>query len=628
MFSALNSLITSGSGVNLLIIMIVVPAIIALVTILIPKSSYFGRAIVFLLTTVINLLFAIALFVGEEMTLLIPWADFGINLSLRVYDFSQFMVLAAACFAFLVALYSISFMRNKSYSGKFFFYYLITLALVNGAFLANNLVVMLFFWEGLLVTLFGMTIIGNRKKPAVAMKALILNGVADLLLMFGIAITAMQADTMMMDMIMDIPMEGLGILGFVCMMLGAIGKAGSMPFHSWIPDAAEQAPLPFMAILPAALEKMLGIYLLVRVCLNFYDFVPGSTLSIVVMAIGAITLVLAVGMALIQKDMKKLLSYHAISQVGYMILGIGTALPVGIVGGIFHMINHVIYKCCLFLTAGSVEKQTGTTDLNKISGLGRFMPITAICFIVAALSISGVPPFNGFFSKELIFDAALESGVIFYIAAILGAFLTAASFLKLGHAAFFGPVKLPENVREKDMMEAPGAMLLPMIVLAVFCVIFGIGNAIPLSIIQPLLGDALGGANFAGWPHSIVLVLISIGVLLLALLNHYWGYRRTGAGLKAVDHIHYLPGLHQVYNCAEKHYFDPYNILMLIFKFISYVCFAIDRCINWIYDVLLVKTIQGTATAMKNFDSGSTSRYIAWMFTGMAFVLMMFILLI
>ena len=104
-------------------------------------------------------------------------------------------------------------------------------------------------------------------------------------------------------------------------------------------------------------------------------------------------------------------------------------------------------------------------------------------------------------------------------------FLTAASFLKLGHAAFFGPVKLPEDVREKDMMEAPGAMLLPMIVLAAFCIFFGVGNAIPLSIIQPLLGDALGGANFAGWPHSTVLVLISIGVLLLAVLNHYLGYR-------------------------------------------------------------------------------------------------------
>lgn len=628
MFNALNSLITSGSGVNLLIIMIIVPAFIALVTILIPKQNYFARAILFLLTTVVNLIFAISLFVGDEMTMLIPWADFGINLSLRVYDFSQFMVLAAACFAFLVALYSVSFMRGKGYSGKFFFYYLITLALVNGAFLANNLVVMLFFWEALLVTLFGMTIIGNAKRPAVAMKALILNGVADLLLMFGIAITAMQAGTMMMDQIIDVPVEGIGILGFVCMMLGAIGKAGSMPFHSWIPDAAEQAPLPFMAILPAALEKMLGIYLLVRVCLNFYDFVPGSTLSIVVMAIGAITLVLAVGMALIQKDMKKLLSYHAISQVGYMILGIGTALPVGIVGGIFHMINHVIYKCCLFLTAGSVEKQTGTTDLHNISGLGRFMPITAICFIVAALSISGVPPFNGFFSKELIFDAALESGIIFYIAAILGAFMTAASFLKLGHAAFFGPVKLPEDVKEKDMTEAPGAMLLPMVVLAVFCVLFGVWNAAPLSIIQPLLGDDLAGANFAGWPHSTVLVLISVGVLLLAVLNHYLGYRRTGSGLKAVDHIHYLPGLRQVYSCAEKHYFDPYNILMLIFKFISYVCFAIDRCINWVYDVLFVKTIQGTATAMRDFNSGSTSRYIAWMFTGMAFVLMMFILLL
>ena len=127
--------------------MIIVPALLALITIIIPKRSYFGRAILFLIATVVNLLFAISLFVGEEMTMLIPWADFGINLSLRVYDFSQFMVLAAACFAFLVALYSISFMRNKSYSGKFFFYYLITLALVNGALLANNLVVMLFFWK-------------------------------------------------------------------------------------------------------------------------------------------------------------------------------------------------------------------------------------------------------------------------------------------------------------------------------------------------------------------------------------------------------------------------------------------------------------------------------------------------
>ena len=154
------------------------------------------------------------------------------------------------------------------------------------------------------------------------------------------------------------------------------------------------------------------------------------------MIVGRRDILLAVMMALVQKDYKRLLSYHAISQVGYMILGIGTALPVGIVGGLFHMINNALYKSCLFLTGGSVEKQAGTTDLAKLGGLARKMPVTFVCFLVAALSISGCPPFNGFFSKELVYDAALERHIVFYLAALLGTFLTAASFLKLGHAAY------------------------------------------------------------------------------------------------------------------------------------------------------------------------------------------------
>ena len=132
------------------------------------------------------------------------------------------------------------------------------------------------------------------------------------------------------------------------------------------------------------------------------------------MMVGAVTILLAVVMALVQKDYKRLLSYHAISQVGYMVLGIGTALPIGIIGGLFHMINHAMYKSCLFLTGGAVEKQAGTTDLDKLGGLARKMPVTFVCFFIAAASISGVPPFNGFFSKELVYDAALEQRLVFY----------------------------------------------------------------------------------------------------------------------------------------------------------------------------------------------------------------------
>ena len=204
------------------------------------------------------------------------------------------------------------------------------------------------------------------------------------------------------------------------MMIGAIGKAGSMPFHTWIPDAAIDAPVAVMAFIPAALEKLLGIYMLARICLDLFKLEVNSQFSLVLMTVGALTIVLAVFMALIQKDLKKLLSYHAVSQVGYMMLGIGTAVPIGIAGGIFHMINHAMYKSGLFLAAGSVEQQTGTTELKKLGGLARVMPLTALGFVVCAAAISGIWPLNGFVSKEMVFHGSYETGyTIFTIAAWL-----------------------------------------------------------------------------------------------------------------------------------------------------------------------------------------------------------------
>ncbi|MDR2713019.1 MAG: hypothetical protein LBB91_07900, partial [Clostridiales bacterium] len=455
----------NGLGFNTFIYLVIIPALAGIVILFLPKKERLIKSLLVFAATLFNLITAIRLF-GLEETWHTKWgglSNFGIDFALRTDRLSMFILLAVGAMAFLVAFYSFAFLRDKDYGKGFYFYYLITIAFVNGAVLANNLVLMLFFWEGLLVTLFGMLLLKGRHKYPTAVKALTLVGVSDLALMLGVGVTGFAAGTLMMDKITAIPVEGIAVLGFVMMMLGAIGKAGSMPFHSWIPDAADDAPLPFMAILPGALEKLLGIYLLVRICMSFYDFQPHTPVSTVVMAIGALTIIFAVAMALIQKDFKRLLSYHAISQVGYMVLGIGTALPIGIVGGLFHMVNNAIYKSCLFLSAGAVERQTGTTDLKKISGLGAFMPVTMICFLVAALSISGFPPFNGFFSKELVFDAAMESGIIFYIAALLGAFMTAASFLKLGHAAFFGKPQLPED---KKVKEAPAAMLVPMIILA------------------------------------------------------------------------------------------------------------------------------------------------------------------
>ncbi|MDD5594233.1 MAG: proton-conducting transporter membrane subunit, partial [Candidatus Margulisbacteria bacterium] len=528
-----------------------------------------------------------------------------------------FILLAIAAFGALIALYSAVFMSDRPFAKQFFSYLLLTIAFSNGAVLADNLILFLFFWEGLLLTLFGMIIIGRKEAFKTAIKAFVIVGITDLCLMFGLILTGWLAGTFTMSEI-NLPLGGLASLAFVFMMIGAVAKAGSMPFHTWIPDAALDAPLPFMALVPAAIEKLLGIYFLARISLDLFKLEPGSWISMMMMILGALTILLAVMMALVQKDYKKLLSYHAISQVGYMILGIGTAVPVGIVGGIFHMINHAMYKSCLFLTGGSVEKQTGTTDLSKLGGLFSKMPITMICFAVAAASISGVPPFNGFFSKELIYDGALERGWIFYLAAVLGSVLTAASFLKLGHAAYFDK----ETEATRSAKEASWPMLLPMIVIAGFCILFGVYNPLPLNhLIQPILGARLEGHGYAGLPGNWWLVLGTVIALTIAVLNHLYGVKRTGKGIGASDHIHYAPGLSTVYDLADKKYFDPYDVGMKLAGGLSLILFWIDRFIDWLYETVIVGITMVFSAIVRWFHSGNISNYVVWSLVGAAVVI-------
>jgi NADH-quinone oxidoreductase subunit L len=602
---------------NVLCALIAIPAIAGVLALAMSGKSKGLRATVSLVATLANLILTVALY-PKQMTYSVPWAGgFGFSFSLRLYHFSGFILVAVAGFSFLILLYSLAFMAGKKLNNQFYSYLLLSLAFVNGAVLADNLLLLLFFWEGLLLTLFGMIIIGHPGAYKTAIKALIIAGVTDLCLMFGIGLTYSLSGTMTISQI-SLPLDKLGAIAFIFMAIGAVSKAGSMPFHSWIPDAAVDAPLPFMAFLPAALEKLLGIYLLARLTLDMFRLTESSWVSTMLMILGSVTILLAVAMALIQKDYKRLLSYHAISQVGYMILGIGTATPVGIVGGLFHMINHAMYKSCLFLTGGSVEKQAGTTDLEKLGGLGRKMPVTMTCFVIAAAAISGVPPFNGFFSKELVYHGALERHWIFYAAALLGSFLTAASFLKLGHAAYFG--KTRDEL--KNVAEAPVAMLLPMITIAASCVLFGVYNALPLRhLIQPILGAArMEGHDFSGFPHSAFLVVMTMVVLIAAYLNHRWGVRRTGTAIGAVDHIHNAPVLFQIYNKAERRLFDPYDVGMKIVSVFANIAFDIDRAFDWLYNVLIVKFTYAFTNEIRELHNGSYATYIVWSLIGVVAV--------
>ncbi len=593
---------------KLLLLPVLLPVVFALAALVTPAAWRRAREALSILAVAINLACAIALFKADAVFQM-PWLGFGMEFKLRIYQFSGFILLAAAFFAACVCVYSLSFMREKPAHKQFYSYLLITLGLTSGAVLADNLILMLFFWEGLLLTLFGMIAIGNKSAFKTATKAFIIVGISDLCLMAGIGLTGYLAGTLNISQI-SLPITKLGGIAFILLMIGAIAKAGAMPFHSWIPDAANDAPLPFMAFLPASLEKLLGIYFLARISLDMFKLNPASSLSMLLMVIGCVTILLAVMMALIQKDYKRLLSYHAISQVGYMILGIGTCVPAGIIGGLFHMINHALYKSCLFLTGGSVEKQAGTTNLEKLGGLGLKMPVTFICFIIAAASISGVPPFNGFFSKELVYDGALERGVIFYLAALVGSFLTAASFLKLGHAAFLGKISSENN----NVKESSWPMLAPMVTIAGVCVLFGLYNRLPLeTLIQPVLGaEKLGGHVFYGMPSNVMLIVMTIVVLIAALINHVIGVKIGGSGLKAVDHIHYSPVLIGVYDRAEKRMFDPYDIGLKLAVAGSQALWRVDRAIDWVYDGLIVKVAHFSSLRLRQFQSGYYAVYVFW----------------
>ena len=593
---------------KILLLPVLVPLAAAIITLMSPGRWRYVKEVIVIFATACAFLVTVWLF-RKNVSYLLPWAGFGFDFSLRCYDFSSFIIMAIAFFGLLIAVYSAVFLRGRSYAKLFYSYLLVTLSFASGAVLADNLVILLFFWEGLLLTLFAMIAVGSPGSFKTATKAFVIVGVSDLCMMVGIALTGKIAGTFAMSRI-AIPLTGLGALAFILMMIGAIAKSGSMPFHSWIPDAAIDAPLPFMAILPAALEKLVGIYMLARISLDMFRYAPSSWASTLMMSVGAITIILAVSMALVQKDYKKLLSYHAISQVGYMILGIGTLVPAGIVGGLFHMINNALYKCCLFLTAGSVERQAGTTDLNKLGGLWGKMPVTFACFVVTALSISGVPPFNGFFSKELIYDGALERGWIFYLLAVVGSFLTAASFLKLGHAAF---IDKPRGDFNKTK-EAPLIMLIPMITIAVICVIFGVWNALPIrGLIQPCVGvNRLEGLDFSGFPKNMILVAITVLVLIGALLNHIYGVKKSGSGLKSAEHIYHAPVLSGIYDKAERRYFDPYDIGLKFTSILSKVAWSADKAVDWVYNDLSVNAQSTVTNIIKKLHTGNYSTYVLW----------------
>jgi NADH-quinone oxidoreductase subunit L len=610
---------------KMLLLPVLLPAALAVVMFLVPKGVRLLREWLAVAGSAVLLYYGFVFFSVKNLDWSVPWLGMGVDFELRLFHFSSFILLALSGFLFLIVLYSAVKMKGAPRIREYYAYIFLTAALANGAALANNFVLLVFFWEGLLLSLYGFITMGGKPTSnRTAVKSLMISGFCDFSLILGIVILWKMTGTLTMSEVTVEP-TGLAAAAFILMMVGAVGKAGAMPFHTWIPDAALDAPVTFMAFLPAAFEKLLGIYLLARITLDFFELKPHSTLSIVLMTIGAATIVFAVFMALIQKDFKKLLSFHAVSQVGYMVLGVGTALPIGIAGGVFHMINHAMYKCGLFLSAGSVEHRTGTTDLQKLGGLRRDMPLTALGFSVCALAISGVWPLNGFVSKEMVFHGALETGyTVFAVAAWVGAIFTFASFLKAGHSVFFG-----ERTREiPEVKESQAGIVLPILVLAGLCITFGVYNKLPLTLfIQPILEGHPGAAAHMDFTsHALDLfnpvALISIGCLVAAFLIHLYGFRKSGRKpYLASEPVHNLPVVHTIYNLAEARVFDFYEQGAKFLNGLSLVLFkAVDRPLDFILEKVVTVTGERFTAVLKKAHNGHYANYLAWCLAGLIVV--------
>jgi formate hydrogenlyase subunit 3/multisubunit Na+/H+ antiporter MnhD subunit len=574
------------------------------------------------------------------------WWAYGINFDLIADKLSSFILLAITFFGLIITVYSSGFMKNKPRANQFYAYLSGVVGAASGSVLSNNLVLFLVFWGVVLILLYGLIYIGSENAHTAASRSLITLGISDFLLILGIVLAWQLSGTFTMSQIKLTVHDGLTAFTFVIFMAGAIAKAGSIPFHTWIPAAAEHAPLPVMALLPASIDKLLGIYFLTRIVLDMFVVTPG--MNVVLMIIGSITIVVGVMLALIQHDLKKLLSYHAISQVGYMVLGIGTGTPVGIAGGLFHMLNNAVYKTCLFLCGGSVERKVGTTDLGKLGGLAKTMPVTFVTCFIAAMSISGVPPFNGFFSKWMVYQGVIETmgtvsrewGVIFLVSAMFGSALTLASFIKVIHSVFLG-IAPADNHGNGGSGDVEFSMLLPVVILSAICVLFGV-FAYPVAL-KHFIIPSVGPIGLSTWNPAVGAALLILGIVAGLFVYALTGARTARrpdifiggeimppekirvSGTYFYDSLSELNFVNRFYQLAACGVFDFYTWVTDSGKIVSYAVFyGVDRMVNGVwYMASRVAAILGRATGQ--IQGGLLSVYLAWSLAGLAILLLLFL---
>jgi NADH-quinone oxidoreductase subunit L len=413
--------------------------------------------------------------------------DLVLNVGLHIDALTVVMIVVVSFVSLLVQVYSQGYMDGDPGYHRYFAYMSLFTASMLGLVMARNLVQLFVFWE--LVGACSYLLIGfwfhRPSAAAAAKKAFLVTRIGDfgfllgLLYLFGHRAEFLAEGLNVLD-ILDIHYAAeMGYIAVgtatwvsVGMLAGAVGKSGQFPLHTWLPDAME-GPTPVSSLIHAATMVAAGVFLVARM-LPLFE-VSGSALQLVAI-VGAFTALFAASMGLVMNDIKRVLAYSTVSQLGYMMLalGIGAYVP-----ALFHLATHAFFKCLLFLGSGSVNHATGTFDMRYMGGLRKVMPVTYVVFTIGSLSLAGIFPLAGFWSKDEIFANLRSESLVLLVVAVIAAFLTAAYITRVVlmtfHGSFRGGADSDPNADAPvHLRESPMIMVIPMIILAVVTVVAGV----------------------------------------------------------------------------------------------------------------------------------------------------------
>lgn len=588
--------------------------------------SIIAVSLSFILSTIILFQLNHGQLINQKLYDWIFAGSFKVSIGFMVDSLTALMMVVVTFVSMLVHIYSVGYMHGERGRPRYFsFLSLFTFSMLM-LVLANNFLQLYVFWEA--VGLCSYLLIGfwyEKKSAADAgKKAFIVNRIGD----FGFAIGVMLIFFVFRDLDFQTVFNSLDgisatMLTTITLLLfvGAIGKSAQFPLHVWLPDAME-GPTPVSALIHAATMVTAGVYMVAR--LNpMYGQSP-DTLT-VIMYIGAFTAIFAASIGLVQNDIKKVLAYSTISQLGYMFLALGVG---AYVAAIFHLMTHAFFKALLFLGSGVVVHKVHTMDMKEMGGLYSKIKITAISFIIASLALAGIPPFSGFWSKEMILGSVYEIDKFVFWIGIIAAFMTAFYISRACYLTFFGK---PFKEHHLENNEKPDVMNIPVLILAVFAIISGfvgaslIKNAEGLTYIDSFLEPVFTSANgIAEHEGGAIVFLASFGAALFGFFMATIMYL-----VKVIDPDKLAERIKPIYLLL----FNKYYIDEIYHNLIVRPVIGISRISLWSDLSVIDGLVNGVAAFFKElgflsrrFQSGNVQRYLALMATGLVVIIFFYLI--